>query len=44
LSIALVLQIRPGVTLAFPFFLLALMLGAQGMAVNDAPLRPGVGK
>ena len=44
MSIALVLRIRPGVTLAFPFLLTTLMLGAQGMAVNDAPLRPGVGK
>ena len=31
-------------TLAFPFLLTALMLGVQGMAVDDAPLRPGVGK
>jgi hypothetical protein len=40
----MVLRIQPSMMLAFPFLTMALMLGAQGMAVNDAPLRPRVSK
>ena len=38
----MVLRIRPSMMLACHFALMAVMLGAQGMAVNDAPLRPRV--
>jgi len=34
----MVLRIRPRMMFALPFILMALMLGAQGTAVNDAPL------
>jgi len=34
---AMVLRIRSGMSLAFSFILLALMMGAQGTAVQDAP-------
>jgi hypothetical protein len=40
----MVLQIRLGMMLALPFLPMALMLGAQGMAVNGAPLRPRISK
>jgi len=38
----MLLQIRSGLRLAFPFVLMALMLGGQGMAVKDAPLGPDI--
>jgi hypothetical protein len=41
---AMALRIRSGMSLAFPFILQALMLGAQGTAVKDAPWRPEVDK
>src|SRR5579864_5656336 len=40
----MVLRVRPGMMLAFPFLATALMLGEQGTALSDAPLRPGVSR
>lgn len=44
MSVAIVLRIWPGVMFVFPFILIALIRGAQGMAVNDAPSRSGITK